>query len=155
MEESKQEVRTETFTDKIEKNKTVIKIVEYFYMKEILDEVKESPSRIFTLLDEELIRVADYFKNDETFNYNIVSNLLELLNKRSYSPLFVELILLSVLFHLTLNNDENFKIHTDLLIKLNKLKDIKGNDIVNILIKKVEENNRFFYPLNNLSEKED
>lgn len=154
MEESK----TETFADKVEKNKSVIKIVELFFMKDIMDGVKESPSKILKLLDEEIIRVSDYYKNEESFNADITINLLKVLNERVYSPLYIELVLFNIAFHVYLNADENFKIHTDLILQINNLKKKEAfNDskIISLLHDKIADNSKLFYSLNNVSEKED
>lgn len=157
MEETKEEIKTESFSDKIEKNKSIIKIVELFFMKDIMDNVKESPSKILKLLDEEIIRVSDYYKNEESFNADITINLLKVLNERIYSPLYIELVLFNIVFHVYLNSDENFKIHTELIIELNNLKkkdNFLNSKIIDLLNDKIQENLKIFYPINQL-EKED
>jgi hypothetical protein len=154
MEES--DSKTETFTSKLENNATVVKIVEYFYIGDILQNLKNNPKNIFSLLDEELIRVADHYKNQDIFNPEITMNLIEILIKKEYSSsLFVDYILLCILFHIVYNSDNDLKIHKLLLTKLNKLTCIKSNDIVKIIINKIKESFKKYYPTEELEEKED
>jgi len=149
------ESKFETFSDKIERNESVIKIVEYFYIKDILDNLVNQPLNIFGLLDEELIRISDYYKNKIVFDSTITCNLLEILVKKNYIdnlPLVFEIILTNILYHIILNSDENYKVHS---LFFEKLSFFRSNDIVNVILNKVEDNFKKHYPNQELKYKKD
>jgi hypothetical protein len=113
-------------------------------MKEILDDINNNPYNIFTLLDEEIIRLSDTYKNEEKFNANITINLLEVLIKRNYKGHLLNLIFIGILYHITLNNDENFKVHSLFFEKLNAYQ--AEYPIVSIILDRVKENFETYYP---------
>ena len=151
-----QELKDETMEQKLAMNKTVCKIIETVYMKDLFQSIVAGDKLVAELSAEEYLKVSEMMRDDlTTYNYDLVLQIVRCLTDTRYNE-YVNFVILNLYYYLFLYKDEYYGLHTDLIEILNSihLGDCVDGRIIDALLYLVRKNIYIHTQQNNKEEEE-
>jgi hypothetical protein len=133
------ELKDETMEQKLYLNKTVCKIIEAVYMRELFQSVVSLDKLIAELSAEEYLKVSEMIRDDlECYNSPLVLQLVRALKDTKYEK-YIDYVILNLHYYLYLFRNEDYVVGTDIIEVLNSLC-VGDANIRNALLQLVRKN---------------